>query len=195
MEPMMKDAQGRMVPLELVKPADQQRDRLVNELFDAYARVNVACAEFREKADADIDAHLQLVGEQYGVKRGGQMGNLVLTSYDGERRIVRAVDKVIAFSEEIHVAKELIYACVHEWTEGARAELKVLVDNAFRTDKQGHLSVDRILGLLRLDIQDERWRQAMQAIKDSVRVQSTRTYLRFYRRLPGGEYEHIATGV
>jgi hypothetical protein len=53
----------------------------------------------------------------------------------------------------------------------------------------------RILGLLRLEIADPRWIQAMQAIKDSVRVQSTRTYLRFYRRLPDGSYAHIPSGV
>lgn len=192
---MMKDAQGRMVPLELVKPADQQRDKLVRELFEEYAHIQVACQMFREKADADIDSHLELVAEQYGVKRGGQQGNLVLTSYDGELRIIRAVDKVIAFTDEIHSAKALIYECVHEWTDGARAELRVIVDAAFRQDKQGHLSVDKIMGLLRLDIKDDRWLRAMQAIKDSVKVQSTRTYLRFYRRMPGGEYEHIASGI
>lgn len=195
LDQMMKDAQGRMVPVEMVKPADQQRDRLVRDLFERYAQVQVACQHFRETADADIDAHLTLVQDQYGVKRGGQEGNLVLTSFDGELRIVRAVDKVIAFTDEIHAAKRLIYECVHEWTDGARPELKVLVDNAFRTDKQGHLSADRILGLLRLDIQDERWKSAMQAIKDSVRVSSTRTYLRFYRRMDNGQYAHIPSGV
>ncbi len=192
---MMKDAQGRMVPVEMVKAADQQRDRLVRDLFERYALVQIGCQHFRETADADIDAHLTLVQDQYGVKRGGQEGNLVLTSFDGELRIVRAVDKVIAFTDEIHAAKRLIYECVHEWTNGARPELKVLVDNAFRTDKQGHLSADRILGLLRLDIQDERWKNAMQAIKDSVRVSSTRTYLRFYRRMDNGMYAHIPSGV
>jgi len=192
---MVKDAQGRMVPLELVKDADQQRDSLVELLFREYGLLEKQCQSFRERADADIDAHLELVQEKYGVKRRGQEGNLVLTSYDGEKRIIRAVDKVIAFSDEIHAAKKLIFECVHEWTEGARVELRALVENAFRQDKQGHLSADRILGLQRLDIKDARWLQAMQAIKDSVQVVSTRTYLRFYRRTADGTYTHIPSGV
>jgi hypothetical protein len=192
---MVKDAQGRLVPLEMVKPADRQRDELVNMLFAQYATILEGCQAFRNAADAEIDAHLQLVQEQYGVKMGGQVGNLVLNSYDGELRVVRAVDKVIAFSDEIHAAKKLIFACVEEWTAEARPELKVLVEDAFRQDKQGHLSAGRILGLLRLEIPDDRWQQAMLAIRDSVRVQNTRQYLRFYRRTTAGTYEHIPSGV
>jgi hypothetical protein len=192
---MVKDAQGRLVPLEMVKPADRQRDELVQKLFSQYADVQDVCQKFRVEADEEIDAHLQLVQEQYGVKMGGQVGNLVLNSYDGELRVTRAVDKVIAFSDEIHAAKKLIFECVEEWITEARPELKVLVEDAFRQDKQGHLSAGRILGLLRLEIADERWKHAMLAIRDSVRVQNTRTYLRFYRRTAEGTYEHIPSGV
>jgi hypothetical protein len=179
----------------MVKPIDRQRDELVEELFARYSVLLYQCEQFSDSAHADIDAHLQLVQEKYGVKLGGQVGNLVLTSYDGTHKIVRAVDKVIAFTDEIHAAKKLIFACVEEWITEARPELKVLVEDAFRQDKQGHLSAGRILGLLRLEIADARWVQAMQAIKDSVRVQNTRTYLRFYRRTPNGGYMHIPSGV
>ena len=192
---MVKDAQGRLVPVEMIKPADRQRDDLVRELFHEYGMLQNDCEKFRSLADDAIDAHLQLVQEQYGVKVRGQEGNLVMTSYDGELRIVRAVDKVIAFTDEIHAAKKLIFECVEEWVDGARPELKVVVEDAFRQDKAGHLSAGRILGLLRWKIEDVRWLQAMQAIKDSVKVQSTRQYLRFYRRTPDGQYVHIPSGV
>lgn len=192
---MMKDAQGRMVPVALVKPADRQRDDLVRELFKQFEGIQQAMTDFRTVADRAINAHLELIQEQYGVKKGGQVGNLVMCSYDGSLRIIRAVDKVIAFTDEIHAAKALIYECVHEWTDGARPELRAIVDAAFRQDKQGHLSVDRIVGLLRLEIADDRWQKAMQAIKDSMQVQSTRSYLRFYRRGVDGEYRHIPSGI
>jgi len=194
-EEMVKDAQGRLVPVENIKPQDLQRDCLVHNLFQRYGKMQAECQAFRTWADGEIDAHLQLVQEKYGVKTRGQCGNLVLTSFDGDLRIMRAVDKIIAFSDEIHAAKKLIFECVEEWTKDARPELKTVVDDAFRQDKQGHLSADRILGLLRWDIKDERWERAMQAIKDSVKVQATRQYLRFYRRTPEGKYELIPSGI
>ena len=159
---MVKDAQGRLVPLSMIKPQDQQRDLLVRQLFADFGLLQHDTEKFRQHADEEIDAHLQLVQEKYGVKARGQCGNLVLTSFDGELRIMRAVDKIIAFSDEIHAAKKLIFECVEEWTKDARPELKTVVDDAFRQDKQGHLSADRILGLLRWDIKDARWERAMQ---------------------------------
>ena len=190
-----RDGAGRLVPEALVKPADLQRDQLVRDLHQQFAVLREQCAAFRERAEREIDAHLDLIAEKYGLKRGGQAGNLVLTSYDGELRIMRATDKVIAFTDEIHAAKKLIFACVAEWSEGASPELRVVADEAFRVDKQGHLSVARILGLLRWDIKDERWLQAMQAIRDSVQVQSTRSYLRFYKRAADGAYAKLDSGI
>jgi hypothetical protein len=192
---MMQDAQGRFVPVACVRPQDQQRDEMVRNLFAAFELIRRQCQQFRQMADGEIDAHLGLVEEKYGEVRRGQVGNLVLTSYDGSLRICRAVDKLISFTEELQAAKKLIFECVEEWTAGARPELRALVEDAFRADKAGRLSADRILGLRRLEIADPHWKSAMQAISDSVRVDSTRTYLRFYRRQADGTYLHIPSGV
>lgn len=195
-EGYLRDSAGRLVPESMVKPADLQRDALVRDLWAKYETLQAACKAFRVEADEAIDAHLALVAEQYGVQCGGQEGNLALSSYDGALRIQRARDKVIAFSDEIHAAKALIFACLADWTDGARDELKVIADDAFRTDAQGHLSVGRILGLLRWSISDPRWLDAMKAIRDSIRVQATRDYLRFYRRDPATrKYIHQPAGI
>jgi len=195
-EGYLRDSAGRLVPIGMIKPADLQRDALVREMWARYEALQAACKAFRAEVDEAIDAHLALVAEQYGVAMGGQEGNLTLSSYDGSLRIQRARDKVIAFSDEIHAAKSLIFACIEDWTDGARDELKVIADDAFRTDAQGHLSVGRILRLLRWRISDPRWLQAMQAIRDSILVQSTRDYLRFYRRDPASrKYIHSPAGI
>jgi precorrin-3B methylase len=36
--------------------------------------------------------------------------------------------------------------------------------------------------MLNLDITDERWTRAMQAIRDAMRVVGSKTYVRFYER-------------
>lgn len=40
-----------------------------------------------------------------------------------------------------------------------------------------------MLGLKRLNISDEKWLRAMQAIGDSVRVSGSKPYLRLYERI------------
>ena len=64
---MVKDSRGRYVPVEMLKPQDRQRDALVRSLFGDYEQLIKMCRRFRESADAEIDAHLALVGELYKI--------------------------------------------------------------------------------------------------------------------------------
>jgi len=77
----------------------------------------------------------------------------------------------------------LIDECAAEWVQGARSEVRVLVNEAFRTDKAGEISTGRVLGLRRLEIQDERWQRAMQAISEAVQVVGSKSYVRVYERI------------
>src|SRR3546814_17350865 len=93
----MQDAEGRLVPESVVKPQHKQEDRLVRELMQGAVNLNGLLAEFRQHAHQDIQAHLQLIAEQYGVSRGGKKGNVTLTSYDGTPRVQIAVSDFLDF--------------------------------------------------------------------------------------------------
>jgi hypothetical protein len=120
--------------------------------------------------------------EQYGVKSGGKKGNITLTSYDGKYKLLRQMQDKITFGEQLMAAKSLIDECVHEWAANASDNIKALVNHAFQTDKEGKINTARVLSLRRLDIKDEKWQQAMQAIADSMQTASTKPYIRFYER-------------
>ena len=92
---------------------------------------------------------------------------------------------------QLQAAKALIDQCVTRWAEGANDNIKVLINDAFQVDKAGKINTDRVLGLRRLDIKDEDWLQAMQAISDSIQVASTKPYIRFYKRNSSGGYDPI----
>jgi hypothetical protein len=89
----------------------------------------------------------------------------------------------LAFDERLQAAKALIDACIKDWTQGSRSEIKALIDNAFQVDKEGKISTGRVLGLRRLDIKDQQWQSAMQAISDSVQVLGSKPYIRIYERV------------
>lgn len=180
-----KNAAGHLVPVEQIKPLDALRDELVTELFVEAMRLKKICERFREDALKRIDDLVSLAAQEHGVTLGGAVGNLTLQSFDGRIRLVRAVEKYLTFDEQLHVAKALIDECLRDWTAEARPEVRTLIDDAFRVDSKGKLSTDRILGLRRLNIQDERWRRAMDAIADSIKVDSSKVYLRFYARVNG----------
>ena len=80
------------------------------------------------------------------------------------------------------MAKTLVDECLREWSAGSRTEIQAIINRAFDVDNQGRINRNDLLGLLRLEITDERWLDAMRAIRDSMRVVGSKRYVRMYRR-------------
>ncbi|MGO7690459.1 DUF3164 family protein, partial [Rhizobium ruizarguesonis] len=59
---------------------------------------------------------------------------------------------------------------------------RALVMRAFNTEKEGQINKSDLLMLLRLDIREERWLRAMDAIRNSITVTGSKEYVRFYER-------------
>ena len=185
-----KDASGRLVPETLIKPIDRTRDELVLELAKSATEVSKALGDFKTRCFADIAAFVSLSGEQYGVKFGGKKGNTTLYSFDGEYKVQVAIAENMVFDERLVAAKHLIDECIIDWSQSARPEIKVLVQDAFQTDKEGNINTGRVLALRRLDITDEKWQRAMTAIGESLQVVGSKSYVRFYKRI--GESDKYA---
>lgn len=179
----MTDQRGRLVPIDAVKEIDKARDELVMEIVENAKVLQKKMVDFKAMAMGDISAFVELSAERYGVTLGGRKGNTTLVSFDGRYQVKVAVSDRLVFDEGIQAAKALVDQCVHEWTKGSRTEIKALIEHAFQTDKEGKINVGRIFSLLRLEIDDERWQRAMDAIRESMQIASTTTYLRIYERV------------
>jgi len=188
-----QDAQGNLVPEANVRDIDKLRDQTVRLLFERAKNEAERLRIFKEDAMADVASFVQASMEQYGVKVGGEKGNVTLMSFDGKYKVVRQMQDYIVFGEQLKAAKVLIDACVTRWVEGANANIRVLVNDAFQVDKQGNINTGRVLALRRLNIDDADWQTAMKAIGDSVQVATTRPYIRFYvRDDASGRYEALS---
>lgn len=195
-EGYLRDARGALIPIDTIKQIDLARDDLVHEIVTK-ARATAAClSEFKTGVFADIEAFIELSAEKYGAKLGGKKGNVSLVSFDGRYKVLRAVQETLAFDERLQAAKALIDECLNDWTQGARSEIRALIDNAFQVDKEGNISTGRILGLRRLEISDPKWKQAMEALSDSIQVQCSTSYIRVYERIGNTDkYQQIPLDV
>ena len=135
-----KDARGSLVPVDLIKPIDKQRDQLVREIVENAKQLNELMTKFKANTFGDIEAFVDLSLQEYNTKLGGKKGNVSLATFDGQFKVVRVNADNINFDERIQAAKELIDECVAEWSVGARPEIKAIIDNAFAVDKQGKIS-------------------------------------------------------
>ncbi len=184
-KPYMQDAKGALVPLAAVKPVDKLMDETVRKMV-AFARdLSDQIARFKGHCFEDIGSFQALIAQEYGAEpRGGAKGNVTLTSFDGCLKVQVQVADLIEFGPELQAAKKLVDACLSEWAAGSGDELRAVVNRAFSVDKEGKINRAELFMLLRVAIDDARWQAAMNAIRDSIRVIGSKTYIRFYQR-PG----------
>jgi len=194
-EKFMTDSQGRQVPIDMVKDIDKLRDQTVRRIADEAVKMKSVLVDFKSRIRDDILSFVEQSAGQYGVKWGGKKGNISLLTYDGQFKLVIAMNDNITFDERLQVARELIGKCLDKWSKGARAEIRLLVNDAFQVDKTGKISTARVLGLRRLDIKDADWQKAMTAITESLQITGTKQYLRVYERDDNGEYQMIPLDV
>lgn len=178
-----KNPQGHLIPVESIKPVDKTRNELVLSLFEKAEAMHEALAVLKDTFFSEILAFADLSASEYNAVLGGKKGNITLYSFDGSIKIQLAKHENLRFDERLQAAKALVDECVNEWIKGARPELVSIISSAFQTDKQGEINTGRILALRRLEINDERWRRAMQAIADSIQVIGSKAYVRFYKRV------------
>jgi len=173
---------GGLIPESAVKAVDKLEDEIVRKVIGAALPISAVVAAFRLQTLADMDDFVSLLEQEYGARRGGSKGNLTFTSFDGTLKICVQVSENISFGPELQVAKTLVDECLREWSAGSGAEIQAIINRAFDVDNQGRINRNDLLGLLRLEIEDTRWQEAMRAIRDSMRVIGSKRYVRMYRR-------------
>ncbi len=180
--PYLRDAKGSLVPIASVKAQDLLMDETVREMLAEAQALSEQIAAFKRRAFDRVTAFQELLAQQYGAIVGGTKGNITLLTFDGCMKVQVQVSDLLEFGPELQAAKALVDECLTEWSEGSAHEMRALVNRVFQVDQQGKINRGALFMLLRVETTNERWKRAMDAIRDSMRVVSTRTYMRFYDR-------------
>lgn len=191
-----EDADGSWVPIVNIKETDLLQDEMVVKIHQRAVQLNATLANFRAWALGEADALVDLLRANYDAKIGGAKGNVTFKTFDGRIRVQVAVQARLEFGPELTVAQELIRDCIQQWSDGANSNLVVLVDQAFKTDKEGKVSTERVLSLRRLKIEDPTWQRAMVAIGDAIRTGTSKRYVRIHvRNDADGSYTQLPLDV
>lgn len=188
----MRDAKGALMPIDLVSAKDRLMDELVRKMI-GYARdLSAQIGRFRGHCAEDVGSFQALLDQEYGVTIGGRKGNITLTTYDRSLSVTVKVADQLKFGPELQQAKRLVDACLAEWSAGSRDEIRAIVNRAFDVEKEGNVNRSALFMLLRVDIQDARWKRAMDAIRDSIHVEGSKTYYLFQERAADGGMRSIS---
>ncbi|MCM0751927.1 sulfate transporter [Brucella pseudogrignonensis] len=181
-KPYMADAKGNLVPLEAIKPADRLEDEVVRKIM-AYANsLSDQISRFRGHTMTDLGEFDALLQQEYNATKGGPKGNRTYQTFDGLKKVTIQIADFVDFGPQLQVAKRLLDECLTEWAADSRPEIRAVITRAFNTDKEGKVNRSEIFMLLRLDIEDPRWQEAMRAIREAMRITGSKEYVRFYER-------------
>lgn len=192
------DARGALFPISTIKAIDKDRTKVVTDLCEEAKKLSSQILAFKLAARQQLDDFIERSATEYKVELRGAKGkgNVTLSTFSGNYKVVRQVADTIVFDERLQIAKQLIDNCILRWSKGSNAYIKALVNSAFQVDKAGKINTGRIFALLNVEIDDEEWACAMTAIRDSMRISSSKSYERYYERVDAsGEYVAINLDV
>lgn len=188
----MPDAKGNLVPVETIRADDMLEDETVRKIIGYAQALSDQIARFKGHTFDDLSSFEALLAQEYGATRGGAKGNKTFMSFDGLLKVQVQVADNIDFGPQLQIAKGMVDECLNEWAADARPEIRAIVTRAFNTDRSGQINRSEIFMLLRLEIEDSRWQEAMRAVRAAMRVVGTKTYVRCHRRdRPDGAWEAI----
>ena len=178
----MADAKGNLVPVEAIKPADRLEDEMVRKIMVFASSLSDQISRFRGHTMTDLGEFDALLQQEYNATKGGPKGNRTYQTFDGLKKVTIQIADFVDFGPQLQVAKRLLDECLTEWAADSRPEIRAVITRAFNTDKEGKVNRSEIFMLLRLDIEDPRWQDAMRAIREAMRITGSKEYVRFYER-------------
>lgn len=178
----VQNAAGHLVPKENMSEQDLLRDDVATTLALAAVEIHKLLTDFKAQALSDIQGLVEIAGDRYGVSMGGKKGNVTITTFNGKYRVQRIFSDRIEFTEQLEVAKELVFKCINSWSQGANPNLVNIVNRAFLTDSKGQVRTARVLDMLHWKNEDSLWVKAMEAVRDSIAVTGSAVYVRVYVR-------------
>ena len=193
---VMININGHAIPKDQVHEQDKLRNQVVMDLVKEALLLNNHLADFKRRSYNDVADFVSIVAEKFKIKVGGEKGNINLISYDGRYKVVLSIADRMSFTPELEAAKALMTQSIKERTQGGRHLVQGLVDRAFNINSDGQAKTATVLGLLRLDIDDEQWRHAMSCLKDAIQTNNTANYIRVYERIGNsGQYQAIPLDI
>jgi hypothetical protein len=175
----MRDGRGNLKVISQLKPQRLLEDEMVRKVMRFARELSDQIKRFKGHTFEDLAAFQSLLEQQYGAKAGGAKGNVTFSTFDETMKVEVKIADQIAFGPELQAAKKLVDECLVEWGADSHEALRSLVTNVFSVEKEGQINRGELFSLLALEVADERWQRAMEAIRDSIRVIGTKAYLRF----------------
>ena len=190
----MIDSNGNAIPLKYVSAYDKARDRVTRRILARFEKARAALEAVVADSIKDLD-ELAKLKESLGAK-----GNFSARSFDGLIQVSIRQQYNIRLDERVIHARELMLeyvSSVLDRVDGVDVSaLRLLVMEAFKANSQGFLSTGRVLSLMRMEVDNAKWREAKRILQDALKPEKGKQYLICERRkTTQGDFKSIRLDI
>ena len=168
------DLKGDTVPARYVSKFDKARDAVSRRIHKRFVDERKRLEQLVKDCIADLDGLMKLK-ESVGLK-----GNFQTSSFDGNIQVSIDQQYNIQLDERVAKARELMLEYVN--SEISRLDedmtlMRKLVEDGFRANAKGYLPIASILRLTRYEVNNAKWKKAVDILKDAMRPVPGKRYL------------------
>ncbi len=180
---VMINSRGNEVPVEMVRKDHLKRDRVVDKIFGKAksfeSKMNIA----KEKIFDDVNSFQKFWRKYHKSEKVEDLNNLTLSNYANTKRVVIKTNDIIQLDDTRQLAEAKIKSCLKKWGQNAHPFLKQVVDELFKTNKEGLVNVTDLRALKQYEINDPEWVEAMDLLSKSETPIGKRQYIILQERV------------
>ena len=184
-----EDVNGQLVPRDYIPQDERDADKLVGKIVGKVQKFQEKMTEFKKEVRAEIADYLKELAAKYGEEA---RGNPTIYNFNKTQQIEMKLANRFVFNEKLQIAKSKIDKLITEWSKDSRKELIAIINKAFSVDKKGKLDNKRLFDLMSLKINDPDWIEAMDMLKESMVIDSTKSYEYFRIKDENGRWKTIS---
>lgn len=171
----MTDSMGNNIPVKYVSAYDKARDRATRRILARFQKARSMLEAVVAESIADLDELSKLKDSL------GEKGNFSARSFDGLIQVAIRQQYNIRLDERVIHARELMMEYVNsvlDRVDGVDVSaLRLLVTEAFKVNSQGFLSAGRVLSLMRMEVNNDKWREAKMILQAALKPEKGKQYL------------------
>jgi hypothetical protein len=188
---MYLDPRGNEIPSDYIHKTERDKHSASIRLHKKAVDIHKRMADFKKELIETCDAlYAKTLEENRITVRENSKGGYSISTVDKALRIEVTIADSIHFNDKIDLAQAKIREYLSKKTKDIDGDISMLINEAFKA-KRGRLDKNRILSLLKLNITDLLWKEAMALITQSIEVNNTKRYFRILERDPEGQYNQV----
>lgn len=171
----MTDSMGNEIPLKYVSAYDKARDKVTRRILTKFEKARSMLETVVAESIRELDDLSKLKDSL------GEKGNFSARSFDGLIQVAIRQQYNIRLDERVIHARELMMEYVNsvlDRVDGVDVSaLRLLVTEAFKVNSQGFLSAGRVLSLMRMEVNNDKWREAKTILQAALKPEKGKQYL------------------